>query len=184
MTTTVLPVRPTPVAGEPLTSYAGRLADANGIHRHRVLPRSRHDIDIPPRELATVATLAGFDPTTAAGLTMNRYPLAIRGHGVQRRHGWRLHYAVSWICPSCTLATAHTELLWQTALMPVCLRCRCYLVRAGVPHHVRPANPRVLALATVLADLAESSIDDVRSRRVLYRLRRQCEALATAITDL
>ena len=56
---TVLPVRPAPRPSEPLSSYAARLADANGIHRGRVLPRYRHDIDIPKPELDAVASLAG-----------------------------------------------------------------------------------------------------------------------------
>ncbi|MCA0181365.1 MAG: TniQ family protein [Actinobacteria bacterium] len=175
---TVLPVRPAPRPTEPLSSYAARLADANGIHRGRILPRYRHDIDIPKSELDTVATLAGFDDAAVRQLTMNRYPLAIRGHGIQRRHGWRLHFDVVWLCPACTLTTGHTDLLWQTALMPVCLRCRCYLVQAGTAHTVAPANPRVRELAEILRDLAEDAIDQPRARGILYRLRRRCQALA------
>ncbi|MBL0003099.1 MAG: TniQ family protein [Actinomycetales bacterium] len=173
---TVLPVRPAPRPSEPLSSYAVRLADANGIHRARVLPRYRHDIDIPTRELDTVAALAGLDGEAARRLTMNRYPLAIRGHGIQRRHGWRHHFEVVWLCPACTLTTGHTDLLWQTALMPVCLRCRCYLVQAGAAHTVTPAHPRVLELAEILRDLAEAAIDQPRARGILYRLRRRCQA--------
>jgi len=175
---TVLPVRPAPRPSEPLSSYAARLADANGIHRGRVLPRYRHDIDIPKPELDAVASLAGLDDAAARQLTMNRYPLAIRGHGLQRRHGWRLHFEVVWLCPACTLTTGHTDLLWQTALMPVCLRCRCYLVRAGAAHTVAPANPRVLELAEILRDLAEDAIEQPRALGILYRLRRRCQALA------
>lgn len=178
---TVLPVRPVPRPSEPLSSYAVRLADANGIHRGRVLPRYRHDIDIPTRELDTVAALAGLDDGAARQLTMNRYPLAIRGHGIQRRHGWRHHFEVAWLCPACTLTTGHTDLLWQTALMPVCLRCRCYLVRAGAAHTVTPANPRVLELAEILRDLAEAAIEQPRPRGILYRLRRRCQALANTL---
>jgi len=178
---TVLPVRPAPRPSEPLSSYAGRLADANGILRARVLPRPRHDIDIPRRELDTVAALAGLDGHAARRLTMNRYPLGIRGHGIQRRHGWRHHFEVVWLCPACTLTTGHTDLLWQTALMPVCLRCRCYLVRAGKAHVVMPAHPRVLELAEILRDLAEAAIDEPRARGILYRLRRRCQATASII---
>ena len=178
---TVLPVRPAPRPSEPLSSYAVRLADANGLHRARVLPRYRHDIDIPTRELDTVAALAGLDDAAARQLTMNRYPLAIRGHGAQRRHGWRLHFEVVWLCPACTLTTGHTDLLWQTALMPVCIRCRCYLVQAGAAHTVTPANPRVLELAEILRDLAEAAIEQPRARGILYRLRRRCQALAGTI---
>ena len=178
---TVLPVRPAPRTSEPLSSYAVRLADANGIHRARVLPRYRHDIDIPARELEVVASLAGLDDAAARQLTMNRYPLAIRGHGIQRRHGWRHHFDVVWLCPACTLTTGHTDLLWQTALMPVCIRCRCYLVQAGAAHTVTPANPRVLELAEILRDLAEAAIEQPRARGILYRLRRRCQALAGTI---
>ncbi len=178
---TVLPVRPAPRPSEPLSSYAVRLADANGIHRGRVLPRYRHDIDIPKRELDTVAALAGLDEGVARQLTMNRYPLAIRGHGIQRRHGWRHHFEVVWLCPACTLTTGHTDLLWQTALMPVCLRCRCYLVQTGDAHTVTPAHPRVLELAEILRDLAEAAIEQPRLRDILYRLRRRCQLLAGMI---
>jgi hypothetical protein len=76
-----LPVRPEPRPGEPLTSYAVRLADANGIHHSRVLPRYRHDVDVPATELGRVASLAGLDPAATNRLTMNRYPLIVRGHG-------------------------------------------------------------------------------------------------------
>lgn len=175
---TVLPVRPAPRPSEPLSSYAVRLADANGIHRGRVLPRYRHDIDIPRRELNAVASLAGLDAAAARQLTMNRYPLAIRGHGIQRRHGWRHHFEVVWLCPACTLTTGHTDLFWQTALMPVCLRCRCCLVQAGAAHTVTAAHPRVLELAEILRDLAEDAIEQPRARGILYRLRRRCRAMA------
>ena len=178
---TVLPVRPAPRPSEPLSSYAVRLADANGIHLGRVLPRYRHDIDIPKRELNTVAALAGLDDDAARQLTMNRYPLAIRGHSTQRRHGWRHHFDVVWLCPACTLTTGHTDLLWQTALMPVCLRCRCYLVRTGATHTVIPAHPRVLQLAEILRDLAEAAVEQPRARDILYRLRRRCQATASII---
>jgi hypothetical protein len=177
-----LPVRPEPRPGEPLTSYAVRLADANGIHHSRVLPRYRHDVDIPATELGRVAALAGLDPVATRRLTMNRYPLIVRGHGPQRRHGWRLHHSVTWICPSCTPTTGRRDLLWQTALMPVCLSCGCYLVRVGTSDAVRPASARVLELAGALAELADDAIDNPSARSVLYRLRRRCQARAATVT--
>jgi hypothetical protein len=177
-----LPVRPAPRPGEPLTAYAVRLADANGIHRSEVLPRHRHDVDIPATELANVATLADLDPDATSRLTMNRYPLIVRGHGPQRRHGWRLHHSVTWICSSCTPTTGRRDLLWQTALMPVCLSCGCYLVRAGTSDAARPASAHVLKLAGTLAELADDAIDNPRARGVLYRLRRRCQARAATIT--
>lgn len=178
---TVLPVRPDPRPSEPLSSYAARLADANGLTRSRLLLPWRHDIDIPRPELDAVASLAGLDADAAGRLTMNRYPLAIRGHGPQRRHGWRLHHAVVWICPACTIATGHADLLWQTALMPVCLRCRCYLVQHGATQVVQPADPLVLELAAILGGLAEAAIENPRARQVLYRLRRRCHQIAETI---
>ncbi|WP_289017599.1 TniQ family protein [uncultured Ornithinimicrobium sp.] len=181
MTASLLPVRPTPRPGEPLSSYAVRLADANGLARGRVLPAWRHDIDVPMRELSTIGSLAALDPGAATQLTMDRYPLAVRGHGPQRRHGWRLHHAVAWVCPSCTVSTGHRELLWQTALVPVCLRCSCYLIRAGSPRIVVPAPPRVLEIVQGLAELAEASVADRGARQVLYRRRRRCQYLATTI---
>ena len=171
-----LPVRPEPRPGEPLTSYAVRLADANGIHYSRVLPKHRHDIDIPATELTTVGTLAGLDPAATSRLTMNRYPLIVRGHGPQRRHGWRLHHAVTWICPSCTPTTGHRDLLWQTALMPVCLSCGCYLVRAGTSDAARPASARVLELAGALAELAADTPASTEAALVI------CQARAATIT--
>lgn len=181
MTASLLPVRPVPRLGEPLSSYAARLADANGLARGRVLPAWRHDIDVPMRELSTIRSLAALGPDAATQLTMDRYPLAIRGHGPQRRHGWRLHHAVAWVCPSCTVSTGHRELLWQTALVPVCLRCSCYLIRAGSSHIVVPAHPRVLEVVEHLTPLAEASVEDRGARQVLYRRRRRCQHLATTI---
>lgn len=182
MTSTALPVRPAPRPGEPLSSYAVRLANANGLARGRVLPAWRQDIDVPPTELSTIGTLAALDPAAATRLTMDRYPLAIRGHGPQRRHGWRLHHSVDWVCPSCTPRTGHRDLLWQTALVPVCLRCHCYLVTAHATARAVPAHPRVLGLVESLVGLAEASIGEPGRRKVLYRLRRRCQRLATTAT--
>lgn len=181
MNASPLPVRPAPHPGEPLSSYAARLADANGLARGRVLPSWRHDIDVPTRELSTIGSLAALDHAAATQLTMDRYPLAVRGHGPQRRHGWRLHHAVVWVCPSCTVSTGHRELLWQTALMPVCQRCSCYLTRAGSSHVVVPAHPRVLEVVEHLTALAEASVEDRGARQVLYRRRRRCQHLAATL---
>ncbi|WP_431843243.1 TniQ family protein [Calidifontibacter indicus] len=170
-----------PRPGEPLSSYAVRLADANGLPRGRVLPAWRHDIDVPAGELSTIGSLAALDPDEATSLTMDRYPLAVRGHGPQRRHGWRLHHRVAWVCPSCTVSTGHRDLLWQTALMPVCLRCSCYLIRAGSPHVVVPSHPRVVEVVEYLTALAEASVEDRGARQVLYRRRRRCQDLAATI---
>lgn len=176
-----LPVRPEPGTREPLSGYAVRLAEANGVTPSRVLPPWRHDIDVPKDELATVAVLGRLQPADVARMTLDRYPLAVRGHGPQRRHGWRLHHSVSWVCPSCTVSTDHRELLWQTALVPVCQRCSCYLIRAGSSQVVVPAHPRVLEAVEYLTALAEASVEDRGARQVLYRRRRRCQDLAATM---
>lgn len=178
MRTAPLPVRPKPGTREPLSRYAVRLAMANGVIPSRLLPPWRQDIDVPKDELATVAALGRLQPAETARMTMDRYPLAIRGHGAQHRHGWRLHYSARWICPTCTVSTGHCDLLWQTALMPVCLRCDCYLVATTTSRAV-PAPPVVLDLVESLVGLAEASIGEPGPRKVLYRLRRRCLRLAT-----
>ena len=69
MTQVAWPVRPEPHPGEPLTSYAVRLADANGLPRAMAIDRHRRDIDVPANELDTVAAIAGLDAGAAARLT-------------------------------------------------------------------------------------------------------------------
>lgn len=181
--TAPLPVRPTPRPGEPLTSYAGRLADANGLNRGWVLAAHRRDVGVPTNELSTVANLAGLTDGEAAQLTMDRYPPTVRGLGPTHRGGWRLHFSVEWVCPRCTAVTGHRELLWQTALMPVCLRCGSYLAQKGpdlVPH---PAPDRVLTVAASLADRAEASITSRWTRQQLGALRRLCASIAQTAGD-
>jgi hypothetical protein len=183
--TVALPVRPVPAPGEPLTSYAARLADANGLTRSRVLPAHRHDVDVPAGELDTLAALAGLDPAAAAQLTMDRYPPTVRGQGVTHRGGWRLHFSADWICPRCTPRTGRRELLWQTALSPMCRHCNVLLV----PATTAPAGeivdaPRDLTgLVDELVELAEASITHHSARVRLGRFRRLCALIAQTIDD-
>ena len=130
--TALLPVRPRPQPGEPLTTYAGRLADSNGVTRRRVLPAHRHDVGVPEDELGAVAALAGLDAGAAARLTMDRYPPTIRGRGKTHRGGWRLHFSVEWVCPRCTPLTGRRELLWQTALSRYAVTAICCWSRPGL----------------------------------------------------
>lgn len=180
----VLPVRPTPRPGEPLTSYAVRLADANGVNRRRILPAHRHDVGVPESDLAAVAGLAGLEPADASRLTMDRYPPTVRGRGSTHRGGWRLHFSVEWVCPRCTALTGRRELLWQTALSPVCRHCRLLLV----PAHARPrddveAPDRLVDLVEELVALAEASITHQSARIKLGTLRRLCAHIAQTIDD-
>ncbi|GAA4395035.1 hypothetical protein GCM10023153_16720 [Ornithinibacter aureus] len=182
--TALLPVRPTPQPGEPLTAYAGRLAEANGVTRRRVLPAHRHDVGVPEDELGTVAALAGLDAGAAARLTMDRYPPTVRGRGPTHRGGWRLHFSVEWVCSRCTALTGRRELLWQTALSPVCRACQVLLVparrRAVLPQE---ASDRLLDLVGELTSLAEASVNHQSARLRLGSFRRVCAVVAQTIDD-
>ncbi|MCA0293123.1 MAG: TniQ family protein [Actinobacteria bacterium] len=182
--TALLPVRPRPQPGEPLTAYAGRLAEANGVTRRRVLPAHRHDVGVPEDELGAVAALAGLDSGAAARLTMDRYPPTVRGRGKTHRGGWRLHFSVEWVCPRCTALTGRRELLWQTALSPVCRECRVLLVpadRRGVS--AQEASDRLLDLVDELTSLAETSIAHQSARMRLGAFRRLCAVVAQTIDN-
>ncbi len=183
--TVALPVRPIPATGEPLTSYATRLADANGLTRSRILPVHRHDVGVPARELATIAALAGLDTAAAAQLTMDRYPPTVRGRGPTHRGGWRLHSFADWICPQCTPRTGRRELLWQTALTPVCRHCNVLLVSAtAAPAATIVDTPWDLTvLVDELIEMAETSITHHSARVRLGRFRRMCALIAQTIDD-
>lgn len=179
-----LPVRPAPRSGEPITAYAARLADANGLNRRRILLAHRRDVGVPTDELATVANLAGMDAVDAARLTMDRYPPTVRGRGPTHRGGWRLHFSVEWACPRCTALTGHRELLWQTALSPVCRACRLLLLPACArpSDKVLPAEP-LMELVDELVELAEASITRHSARVRLGTFRRLCAVIAQTIDD-
>ncbi len=182
--TGALPVRPTPRPGEPLSSYAVRLADANGMSAGRILPADRHDVGVSEDELDIVATLAGLDAGVAARLTMDRYPPTIRGRGKTHRGGWRLHHSFEWVCPCCTVLTGRRDLLWQTAVSPLCRECRVLLVPAGRRGMSEQAvTDRLLDVVGELTMLAEASITHQSPRVRLGTFRRLCAAVAQTIDD-
>lgn len=184
MTPAAWPVRPEPHPGEPLTSYAVRLADANGLPARMAIDRHRRDIDVPAEELDTVAALAGLDVTATARLTMDRYPPTVRGRGKTHRGGWRLHFSVEWVCPRCTALTGRRDLLWQTALSPVCRVCRVLLVPAGrrTVTETVPSS-RLLELVDDLTTLCEASINHKSARVRLGAFRRLCAHIAQTIDN-
>jgi len=183
VSTAPLPVRPQPRTGETLTSYAVRLADANGLTRSTVLPRHRRDVGVPNEDLANVAALGHLDAADAALLTMDRYPPTVRGAGPTHRGGGRLHYSVTWSCPGCTATTGHTELLWQTALLPVCRDCGLLLVRGRQGPGPVPAPPEVFDIVTRIVDLAEDAVTRRAARNRLGRFRRLVGSIAQTIDD-
>lgn len=182
--TALLPVRPRPQPGEPLTLYAGRLADANGVTRRWVLPAHRHDVGVPDDELETVAALAGLDTGAAARLTMDRYPPTVRGRGKTHRGGWRLHFSVEWVCPRCSALTGRRELLWQTALSPVCRDCHLLLVPAGsLTEPASVPSPRLMDVVGELTSLAEAAIAHQSARMRVGGFRRVCAVVSQTIDD-
>ena len=183
MTPVAWPVRPAPRPGEPLTSYAVRLADANGLPRGMAIDRHRRDIDVPADELHIVAALAGLDAGAAARLTMDRYPPTVRGRGKTHRGGWRLHFSVEWVCPRCTALTGRRELLWQTALSPVCCDCHLLLVPAGSLTEPATVSPRQVDLVDEITSLAEASVVHQSARLRLGSFRRVCAVVAQTIDD-
>lgn len=178
-----LPVRPTPHAGEPLTAYAARLADANGVLPGLILPRHRRDVGVSAAELGTVTNLAGLDAVDAARLTMDRYPPTVRGRGPTHRGGWRLHFSVEWVCPRCTALTGRRELLWQTALSPVCRGCRLLLVPTRRQPQGGPPPESLTELVDELVDLAEASVTRRAARVRLGMFRRVSAVIAQTIDD-
>jgi len=148
------------------------------------IDRHRRDIDVPADELDAVAAIAGLDAGAAARLTMDRYPPTVRGRGKTHRGGWRLHYSVEWVCPRCTARTGRRELLWQTALSPVCRACRVLLVPAGGRGVSESEAPdRLLDLVGELTSLAEASIAHQAARMRLGAFRRVCAVVAQTIDD-
>lgn len=183
MVNSPLPVRLGPRPGEPLTSYAARLADANGVLASSILNRQRRDVGVPANEIRTVAALGGISEDDAVLLTMDRYPPSVRGSGPTHRGGWRLHYSVSWACPGCTAITGRIQLLWQSALMPVCRDCGLLLVWRRGAHGSIPASPEVLDIVTRLVDLAEDAVTRHAARVRLGRFRRLVASIAQTIDD-
>jgi len=161
-----------------------RLADANGLPRGMAIDRHRRDIDVPADELDNVAALAGLDATVTSRLTMDRYPPTVRGRGKTHRGGWRLHFSVEWVCPGCTALTGRRELLWQTALSPVCSDCHLLLVPAGsLAESVTVPSPRLVDLVGALTSLAEASVVHQSARLRLGSFRRVCAVVAQTIDD-
>lgn len=176
-----LPVRPQPRDGEPLSSYAVRLADANGLPRGAVSTHRHRDIKVPNDVLTNIANLGGLPEHDAALLTLDRYPPSVRGKGRTRRGAWRLHPDVTWACPECTVNTGRTHLLWQTALMPICQRCHLYLTPGATHVEACPASPEVIMAVNRLIQIAESAVTEHDSRIWLNRLRSVCVATGKTI---
>ena len=108
--------------------------------------------------------------------------MCIRDRGPTHRGGWRLHFSTDWICPRCTPRTGRRELLWQTALSPMCRHCHVLLVPAtatAAPAREVVDAPRDLTgLVDELIDLAEASITHHSARVRLGRFRRLCALIA------
>lgn len=172
-----LPVRPGPRTGESLSSYVQHLTGANGMHWRRAVPELR-DVGVPPADLERIAALSGLALLAVRELTLDRYPPSVRGSGPTHRAGWLLSSSSTWRCPGCTHTSRHTQLLWQTALMPLCTSCGVYLTPNPSLAPAVPAAVEVVELSQRLVTLAETSITSDTARRELGRFRRLCASIA------
>lgn len=180
------PIRPTPNPGEPLSAYIIRLATANGMHWRRVVPELR-DVTLSPGDLDRVSAVSGLTPTALRDLTLDRYPPSVRGQGPTLRAGWKLHPDTTWHCPHCEPMTGRTQLLWQTALLPICTHCHTYLRRGmrGIPAtRATPATrvtPEAIDITTRLVSLTEDTTTELRACRHIASFRRLCASIAQTI---
>lgn len=176
------PVRPAVMPGESLSSYALRLADANGLSHRAVLPAGFTDATAPRRLVEQVAVASGLTTDQVRSMTLAPMPPTLRGRGKLQRHGWRLHDSVQWVCPACTSQTGYQALLWRTGLMPVCTRCSVLLVQAHDIPLARPAPAYLIDLVEELTHLVQAATArHAYSRDRLSRFRKTCAAVAQTI---
>ncbi|MGO0578245.1 TniQ family protein [Ornithinimicrobium panacihumi] len=177
------PVRPHPEPGEALSSYAVRLAEANGIHPRHLLPPGFADAQAPPGLIDRVSTAAALPAGQVRAMTLADLRPSIRGTGVLLRHGWRLHDSVTWSCPVCTERTGYRALAWRLALTPACARCQVLLHYPGAGPGIHPAPPELLELIARLQHLLQkASSGSIGARDTLSHYRRTCAGLAGTIT--
>lgn len=177
--TALLPVRFPPADGEAVTSWAGRLAAANGLTPSTLWVRpfaSRPTL----REVTHLAAAAG---TTAAAVwhtTPFHYPTAVTGTKAKQSGGWLLN--TPWVCPSCTPATGVTRRHWALAFHPVCTACRAILTRElwDTP---TAAPDALLTLVADLTDQSQAARTGGSARARLRRLRRLCTLVSQTLDD-
>jgi len=178
--TGLLPIRFPPAPGEAVTSYAARLAGANGLTPSTLWARplaSRPAL----REVTHLAVAAGTNTEAVWQTTPFHYPTAVTGTKAQQSGGWLLN-TPPWVCPNCTRITGITCRDWAFAFHPVCRDCRLILTRELEDRP--PAAPAaLLTLVADLTDQAETAHTHRSSRARLRRLRRLVTLISQTLDD-
>ncbi|MCV7629440.1 TniQ family protein [Micrococcus luteus] len=165
-----------PIPGESLTGYVLRF-NATSMAPPLALPPRYADTDLPPGLTDAVHRSTGLDSRHIGRMTMTGWPLALRGRGIQHRHGWVLHRRDVWLCPTCTPLTGYRALRWRLALAPVCLRCHTLLTHERTFTPTRSATIEELARLRRLDELTTRALQGSKtSRSHLSVLRRICTA--------
>jgi len=180
LVTGLLPIRFPPAPREAVTSYAARLAGANGLTTATLWTRP---LCAQPttREVTRLATAAGITAADVRAATPFHYPTAVTGTKAKQSGGWLLN-TPPWVCPTCTPTTGITHRDWVLALHPVCPTCGVLLTRET--HDEPTAAPAALLTLTAdLAALAEAAITNRPARARLRRLRRLCTLVSQTLDD-
>lgn len=178
--TGLLPIRFPPAPGEAVTSYAARLAGANGLTAVTLWTRPLCS-QPTTREVTRLATAAGITAADVRAATPFHYPTAVTGTKAKQSGGWLLN-TPPWVCPTCTPTTGITHRDWVLALHPVCPTCGVLLTRDL--HDTPTAAPAALLTLTAdLAALAEAAITNRPARARLRRLRRLCTLVSQTLDD-
>ncbi len=178
--TGLLPIRFPPAPGEAVTSYAARLAGANGLTTATLWTRPLCSRPTT-REVTRLATAAGITTADVRAATPFHYPTAVTGTKAKQSGGWLLN-TLPWVCPTCTPTTGITHRDWVLALHPVCPSCGVILTRET--HDEPTAAPAALLTLTAdLAALAEAAITNGPARERLRRLRRLCTLVSQTLDD-
>ncbi|NCD16765.1 MAG: hypothetical protein EOL91_05525, partial [Actinobacteria bacterium] len=178
--TALLPIRFPPAPGEAVTSYAARLAGANGLTTATLWTRplcSQPTI----REVTRLATAAGITAADVRAATPFHYPVAVTGTKAKQSGGWLLN-TPPWVCPTCTPTTGITHRDWVLALHPVCPTCGVLLTREVHDEPTAAPEP-LLTLTADLVALADAAITNRPARARLRRLRRLCTLVSQTLDD-
>ena len=178
--TALLPIRFPPADGEAVTSWAGRLAAANGLTPSTLWTRplaSRPTL----REVTHLAVAAGTTTEAVWQTTPVHYPTAVTGTKAKHSGGWLLN-TPPWVCPTCTRITGITRRDWALAFHPVCVDCRVLLTRE-LEDMPTAAPDALLTLVADLTDQAEAARTHVSARARLRRLRRLVTLVSQTIDD-
>lgn len=159
-----LPILPSPIDSESLTSFLIRTAEANLLPPRKLLTFNN------PDGLSTLSRFLNRPVGELTSMSVWRYPPAVTGgvrrraqHWVVERHGWR--------CPSCFARTPILQRDWNVAFLPFCSSCELLLVRPGEQTMI-PVDDRLARTAHLFAMYAQQSATRRDKASRLRRLRK------------